>query len=313
MEKTLTNETPETFTRAKETSMLTAIVKTLRPHQWTKNLLLFVGLIFSRSLFDTHNLFYSIAGFVIFCAASSAIYVLNDLFDFAADQQHAIKRLRPIASGALPKSLAWIICAALFLFAAIGAISLNLNFAMAVGAYLLINTAYSLGLKRIVILDVMIIASGFVLRAIAGAAVIGVEVSHWLILCTSMLALLVGFGKRRHELSLLGDNASNHRANLEEYSNTFLDSMITVCGGAAIVAYALYTMADETIARFGSRGLLLTLPFVVYGIFRYLFLIHKRKEGGDPAQILLRDRPMLINALLWITCAALVIYGRKFM
>jgi 4-hydroxybenzoate polyprenyltransferase len=311
METALIDKSGESL-QAKKPSTFGAVVKSLRPQQWSKNLLLFVGLIFSRSLFDPHNILYSFAGFAIFCAASSAIYILNDLCDFAADQQHEIKRLRPIASGALKKNLARIILAALFLFAVIGAIIVNFNFALILGIYLVLSISYSLGLKRIVILDVMIIASGFVLRAVAGAAVIGVEVSHWLVLCTSMLALLVGFGKRRHELNLLGDGAANHRANLDEYSTMFLDSMITVCGGAAIVAYALYTMADETIARFGTRGLLFTLPFVVYGIFRYLFLIHKKQEGGDPSQLLFRDLPSFLNLLFWAATAAFVIYGQKF-
>ncbi len=283
----------------------------LRPQEWTKNLLVFTGLIFSRSLTDPHNIWNSFLGFAIFCSASSGVYLFNDLCDLKEDRQHPVKRNRPLASGVLNVGLARFVMVLLFAVAALGALLLNHGFALIIGIYLLTCLAYSLKLKDIVILDVILIASGFVLRAISGAVIIGVEISEWLVLCTSMVALLVGFGKRRHELVLLEESAENHRRSLSDYSLSFLDSIMNICAGAAVLTYALYTRADETVQRVGSRAMLLTIPFVVYGIFRYLFLIHERKTGGDPVQLLFRDRPTLLNLLLWILTAGLVIYLPK--
>ncbi len=294
--------------QAPKASSFRALWVALRPFQWAKNLLVFGGLIFSRSLFDGKNLWFSLAGFVCFCLVSSGVYLFNDLCDIESDRQHPTKRLRPLASGALGKNVARLAMTLLFAISTAFAFVLSWKFALLIAFYLLINLAYSLGLKRTPILDVMIIASGFVLRAIAGALVLNVVVSQWLILCTSMLALLIGFGKRRHELVLLNENAVLHRASLSGYSIEFLDSMMTICGGAAVLTYALYTMADETIARFGTHNLLLTLPFVVYGIFRYLFLVHKRKEGGDPISLLFHDLPTILNILFWVIAVCLVIY-----
>jgi 4-hydroxybenzoate polyprenyltransferase len=284
----------------------------MRPAEWTKNLLVFTGLIFSRSLSDAHNIWISFLGFVIFCCASSGVYLFNDLCDLREDREHPVKRKRPLASGALNANLARVVMIGLFGAAAFGALWLNHGFALIIGIYLAICLAYSFKLKDIVILDVILIASGFVLRAISGAVIIGVEVSEWLVLCTSMVALLVGFGKRRHELVLLETAAENHRRSLSDYSLAFLDSIMNICAGAAVLTYALYTRADETVQRVGSNAMLLTIPFVVYGIFRYLFLIHKREAGGDPVQLLFRDRPTLLNLFLWILTAGLIIYLPKF-
>jgi 4-hydroxybenzoate polyprenyltransferase len=283
----------------------------LRPKEWTKNLLVFTGLIFSRSLLDAHNIWICVLGFVIFCCASSGVYLFNDLCDIKEDREHPVKRHRPLASGALNVNLARFAMLLLFCAAAFGALALNHGFAAIVGIYLATCLAYSFRLKDIVILDVILIASGFVLRAISGAVIIGVEVSEWLVLCTSMVALLVGFGKRRHELVLLEEAAENHRRSLSDYSISFLDSIMNICAGAAVLTYALYTRADETVQRVGSRAMLLTIPFVVYGVFRYLFLIHKKEAGGDPVQLLFRDRPTLFNLFLWILMVGLVIYLPK--
>lgn len=285
----------------------------LRPKEWTKNLLVFSGLIFSRSLTDTHNIWISFLGFLIFCCASSVIYLFNDLSDIKEDKEHPIKRNRPLASGALNVNLARFVMLILFAIAAGGALLLGYGFAGIIAIYLTTCVFYSLKLKDIVILDVILIASGFVLRAISGAVIIGVEVSEWLVLCTSMVALLVGFGKRRHELVLLESAAGNHRRSLSDYSISFLDSIMNICAGAAVLTYALYTRADETVQRVGSNAMLLTIPFVVYGVFRYLFLIHERKAGGDPVQLLFRDKPTLINLFLWVAAAAAVIYLPKFL
>lgn len=291
--------------------VLQGLVVEMRPKEWAKNLLVFSGLIFSRSLFEHNNLLLSLGGFAAFCLVSSGIYFFNDLCDINEDKLHPIKKNRPIASGVLNLNLARIVMVLLFTGGSALALSLNYPFACAVAIYLTFSLGYSLGLKNLVILDVLIISCGFVIRAIAGALVLQVEASAWLVLCTSMVALLVGFGKRRHELVLLEENAGSHRASLNDYSLQFLDSMMTICAGAAVVCYALYTMSEDTVARFHTRNLLITLPFVIYGVFRYLFLIHKRKAGGDPVQLLFRDRPTLLNILLWIIAVCLVIYLPK--
>lgn len=303
-------EVPKTETSSISQSLRGLLVE-MRPKEWTKNLLVFSGLVFSRSLFEHNHLLISIGGFVAFCLISSGIYIFNDICDLEKDKLHPTKKNRPIASGNLNLNFARFVMVLLFLSGTILALYLSFPFAIAIGIYLSLSLAYSLGLKNAVILDVLIISSGFVIRAIAGALVLHVEVSAWLVLCTSMVALLVGFGKRRHELVLLEENAGSHRASLNDYSLQFIDSMMTICAGAAVVCYALYTMSDDTISRFQTRNLLVTLPFVIYGVFRYLFLIHKRKQGGDPVQLLFRDKPTLLNLLLWIITVCLVIYLPK--
>lgn len=303
--RTLEINEPVTLTL---TQNIKGLLVEMRPQEWAKNLLVFSGVIFSKSLTDPHNILLSLLGFPVFCAASSAIYLFNDLCDIRADREHPVKCLRPLASGSLNINVARAGMAALFAIAAMGSLALSHAFAVIIAIYIAACLAYSLKLKHVVILDVVIIATGFVLRAISGAVLIDVEVSEWLILCTSMVALLVGFGKRRHELALLQGAAGNHRSSLNDYSIEFLDSIMAICSGAALITYALYTRADETVARVGSHGMLITIPFVVYGIFRYLFLIHRRGEGGDPVQILFRDRATLLNLTLWILTVAAVIY-----
>lgn len=287
---------------------LRGLLVEMRPQEWVKNLLVFSGVIFSRSLFDLHDLWTSTLGFLVFCAASSGIYLFNDLCDVESDRAHPIKSTRPLAAGELNLNLARLAMVALFAAAAVGSLALSSRFALIIVLYLTACVAYSLQLKNIVILDVILIASGFVLRAISGAVLIDVTISEWLIICTSMVALLVGFGKRRHELMLLRSAASTHRKNLGEYSVHFLDSIMAICAGAALITYALYTRDDETVARVGSQWMLITIPFVVYGVFRYLFLIHQRDAGGDPVKILFRDRPTVLNLLLWLIAASLVVY-----
>ncbi|HTH51140.1 MAG TPA: decaprenyl-phosphate phosphoribosyltransferase [Pyrinomonadaceae bacterium] len=292
---------------------LRGLVLTMRPREWSKNLLVFSSLIFSKSLLDSRSIAVTVVGFALFCAASSGVYLFNDLCDLRADREHPVKRNRPIASGQLNLSLARTAATILFLLAGLGALLLDPGFAAVIAVYVITCLGYSLGLKNIVILDVILIATGFVLRAISGAVLLHVVASEWLVLCTSMVALLIGFGKRRHELALLEDTACNHRKSLGDYSITFLDAVMNICAGAAVLTYALYTKADDTIARVGSNWMLATIPFVVYGVFRYLFLIHRRQAGGDPVQILFRDRPTLLNLLLWITAAGLVIYLPRFL
>jgi 4-hydroxybenzoate polyprenyltransferase len=288
---------------------LWALLVSLRAHQWVKNILVFGGVIFSRSLLHWEVVRLSLWAFVTFCFASSGVYLLNDLRDLEADRRHPTKRLRPLAAGRLTPVSAGIAMAVLLIGSSLAALSLSWSFSIVLWTYVVLNVAYSTGLKRVVILDVMMVATGFVLRAVAGAVVIGVQASPWLILCTLMLALLVGFGKRRHELSLLQSEARNHRASLDGYSVQFLDLMMAIAGGAAVVTYALYTMAEETVARFGSRSLVLTTPWVLYGVFRYLYLVHQRMEGGDPAQLFVTDIPTLVNGLLWIVAICFILYG----
>ncbi|MBX3300473.1 MAG: decaprenyl-phosphate phosphoribosyltransferase [Acidobacteria bacterium] len=287
------------------------IVAEMRPLEWSKNLLVFSGVIFSRSLLDAANFRLALLGFAVFCLASSSIYIFNDLCDIRADREHPIKRGRPLASGDLNINLARLSFAVMLAGSAIGAFALGLEFGLIVAIYVSSCVAYSLGLKHVVILDAIIIAGGFVLRAVAGAALIGVSASEWLVLCTSMVALLIAFGKRRHELALLDDAAPTHRRSLGDYSISFLDNIMAICAGAAIITYSLYTRADETVARIGSHWMLITIPFVIYGVFRYLFLIHVRGAGGDPVQILFRDRPTLLNLILWAAAVIAVIYLPK--
>lgn len=291
---------------------LGGLLVSLRPYQWVKNSLVFSGLIFSGSLFRVELMGRAVLACIAFCLASSGIYLFNDLRDLPSDRQHPQKRKRPLASGQISQPLALSVMMALLLGATILAEWLSLPFSLLLGLYVLLNAGYSFGLKQVVILDIIIVAMGFVIRAVAGAVVISVEPSQWLILCTLMLALMIVSGKRRYDVVLAQDNPELRRAGREWYSVQFLDLMTAMTGGAAIITYALYTQAAETIARFGTRGIILTVPFVVYGIFRYLFLMHRRDSAVDPAKLFLTDRPTLINALLWTLTVCLVLYGSQW-
>lgn len=294
---------------AEATRLTRAFALSLRPHQWVKNLLVFGGLVFSRSMSDPIAVLHSVHAFLLFCFAASAIYLLNDVNDVAEDRRHPTKRLRPVASGLISRGTALSLMLVLAVGSVVSAFQINTTFGGVLTVYVLMNVAYSLKLKQVVILDVMLIAFGFVLRAIGGAVAIGVPASSWLVLCTLTLALLVGFGKRRNELAILQGNAKEHRSNLEEYSLPFLDLMMTISGGAAVVMYALYTTASANTGRAGSPLLSLTTPFVMYGIFRYLYLVHRQSEGGDPSKLFVSDRPFVINGVLWVLACCLAIYG----
>lgn len=285
------------------------LLLSLRPHQWVKNSLIFGGLIFSHSLLQWDAIRLSLEAFVIFCGASSGVYLLNDLCDLDQDRKHPTKRLRPLAAGAVSPPAACLVMVALLAGAVAGALMLSRTFTLILAAYVLVNVAYSFGLKRVAILDAMLVAVGFVLRAVAGAVVIGVQASPWLILCTLVLALVVAFGKRRHELTLLQGEAAEHRASLQGYSVPLIDLMVAISGATAVVTYGLYTMADETLARFGTRSLVLTTPFVLYGVLRYVYLVLQNEREGDPARLFLTDAPTLVNALLWVAAVCLIVYG----
>ena len=288
--------------------MATALIEAMRPRQWMKNIFLFAGVVFGQRLYDRGAVVWSLGAFCIFCFLSSAVYLVNDVADAEKDREHPTKRNRPIASGRLPKSIALV---SAFIFA-IGSIGLSLviapTFAAFAIAYLVLNLLYSFSLKHIVILDVLMVAIFFVIRAAAGAAAINVAISHWLLICTLLLALFIALSKRRHELVLLENNASAHRASLTEYSAYLLDQMIAVVTASTLMGYVLYTVDARTVAVFGSERLVYTVPFVIFGIFRYLYLIHQKGEGGNPDRIILSDRPFFANMLLWMGTVALAVY-----
>jgi 4-hydroxybenzoate polyprenyltransferase len=276
------------------------IFVTMRPPEWLKNTLVFAAVLFSGNLFFRPAIFHSLMAFVAFCLASSATYVFNDFRDRQTDLAHPSKSRRPIATGLVPSGVAMV---AIFAFVT-GAIVIGFNVNRQTGrvvlAYLVLTSLYSLGLKHIVILDVFVLATGFVLRVIAGADAIGVEFSSWLVLCTFLLALFLGFGKRRDELLLLEENARGHRRVLHDYSPHFLDMMMIVVTSATVVCYALYTLDAATIARFGTDRLVYTSVFVLYGIFRCLYLMYERSAGGNPATLVYRDVSLQVDILLWI-------------
>jgi 4-hydroxybenzoate polyprenyltransferase len=297
------------FPRPSRASRRSGLVAALRPHQWTKNLIVFAGLIFGQRLLDPSAVGRATAAFAIFCGLSSVVYLLNDLADREADRQHPLKKHRAIASGIVSPALALAVAAGLAVVGLGGAFLLGRNVGLVALGYLALFTLYSGPLKHLVILDVLTIAAGFVLRAVAGAVAIPVAISPWLLIVTILLALFLGLAKRRHELVLLADDASAHRRSLEEYSPYLLDQMIAVVSASTIVAYAFYTVSPDTIHKFGTNMLGLTLPFPLYGIFRYLYLVHRKDGGGSPAELLLTDRPLLICVALWVAAVVALIYG----
>jgi 4-hydroxybenzoate polyprenyltransferase len=289
-------------------SAVANLVVSLRPEQWTKNLIVFAALIFAVQLFDPAALALATAAFLIFCGLSGAVYLINDVSDRDADRQHPLKRMRPIASGALAPSTAVFWAVTLIGVGLAAAYALRLSFGIAATAYVALVVMYSRALKHVVILDVMAIAIGFVLRAVAGGLVIGVPISDWLLVCTILGALFLGLAKRRHELTLLADGATGHRRILEEYDPYLLDQMIAVVAASTLVAYIIYCASPDTAEKFGTRWLVLTTPFPIYGIFRYLYLVHRKHGGGNPSDMLLRDRPLLGCVALWGLAVVLIIY-----
>jgi 4-hydroxybenzoate polyprenyltransferase len=276
--------------------------------QWTKNLFVFPALVFAQRLTDTTAVLRVTAAFAVFCALSGAVYLINDVLDREQDRRHPDKARRPIAAGDVSPGLAVGVALALGAIALAAALRLGLPFFALAASYLALLLAYSLFLKHLVILDVLTIAAGFTLRAAAGGAVIFVPVSHWLLLCTTLLALFIAFSKRRHELTLLTDSATQHRPILAHYSPALLDQMVSVVTASTLIAYAFYTISPETTSKFGTDLLSLTIPFPLYGIFRYLYLVHRHDLGGSPADLLVRDRPLLACVALWAVSVILIIY-----
>lgn len=292
---------------------LAALLRAMRPVQWTKNGLLFAGALFSRAITNPDVAARGLAGFAAFCMLSGAVYLINDLRDLEVDRKHPAKRNRPLASGALSPGTAWIGIIVLLVAATTISIALGPTFTITAAAYLLVNLLYSTWLKRVVLLDVFVVAAGFVLRAIAGVELIrpvipDVALSPWLLVCTFFLALFLGFGKRRQEIVIHQDRAGDQRAVLRQYSVDLLNALTTACAAITLVSYAIYTIWPETVAKVHSEGLMFTIPFVAYGIFRYMWLVRFEDEGEDPSSVLVQDRPLLINVALWAVTVALVLF-----
>jgi 4-hydroxybenzoate polyprenyltransferase len=285
-----------------------ALLESLRSGQWVKNGFVFAALIFSRSLTDWHRNLRVTLAVLFFCLMSSAAYLLNDIFDAAEDRNHPLKRLRPLASGRLSVRTAVSVAALLALVASGGAWALDNTFFVVLVSYAGLNVLYSWFLKRVVLLDVFVVAVGFLFRVIGGAVVIHVEFSSWLIVCTILVALFLALSKRRHELVALGESASNHRAILANYSPYFLDQLIAIVTASTLMSYALYTLSPDVRAKFPGKRLELTIPFVLFGIFRYLYLVHQKEEGGNPTRVLLTDSVLLSVVLMWAISVVLIIY-----
>lgn len=297
-----------TRTSAPDRSVMVSLFQALRPGQWTKNLIVFAALIFAERLFDVSAVLLTMTAFAVFCALSGAVYLVNDVMDRDNDRQHPLKRHRPVASNAVSVPVALGAAASIGGVSLLAAFALGKSFGLVASVYLALQLFYSGPLKHMVIVDVLSVAVGFVLRAAAGALVIDVTISHWLLVCTILLALFIALAKRRHELILLSGDASTHRPILGEYSPYLLDQMISVVTASTLIAYIFYTISPETEEKFGTSWLGLTIPFPLYGIFRYLYLVHQREGGGSPSELLLSDRPLLICIVLWVIAVVLIIY-----
>jgi 4-hydroxybenzoate polyprenyltransferase len=287
--------------------MLRALFKSMRPKQWVKNGFIFAALAFDQQLLNLYPLLCTVVGFLLLCLGASAVYLVNDVADLERDRKHPLKKLRPIPAGELPISTALTTAAFLFAGTLIVGFILNRTFGFILLSYLVINLLYSFRLKHIPILDVLLIATGFVLRVGAGVALITVErFSPWLYMCTTLLALFIGFGKRRAEIVLLAEEANEHRRVLDGYTTPFLDQLIVIVSSATIMAYSLYTFSAENLPA--NHLMMLTIPFVIYGIFRYLYLINVEGAGGAPEELVLTDRPLMAAVVLWAVSAVGVLY-----
>jgi 4-hydroxybenzoate polyprenyltransferase len=290
--------------------VLTALLEQLRPRQWTKNLVVLAGVVFSLQLTDQSQILRALAAMACFCLLSSAGYVFNDLLDLESDRHHPRKRLRPLASGRLRPGPAVGLMMLLVVLGLGAAFWLAPRLGYVALAYLVLSLVYTLRLKRIVLLDVIVIAIGFMFRATAGVEALSPRpvLSPWLLVCTLFLALFIAVVKRRHERMTLSEKAQEHRATLGEYSPELLDQLVPVVTGSTILAYALYTISPQAAEHADPSKMVYTVPFVVYGIFRYLYLVYQKGRGGAPAEILLTDLPILVNVLLWALTIVLILY-----
>jgi 4-hydroxybenzoate polyprenyltransferase len=297
-------------------AMFRDLLTTMRPRQWSKNVFVLAGVVFSRELFNPVSLTRSMLALVLFCMASSAVYLINDVSDIERDRAHPVKRNRPLAAGRLRPLTALLTAALLIAIATPSAFFLSPLFGATLLVYLGLMTLYSFALKNLVILDVLTISLGFVLRAVGGTLVVGVVISPWLLVCMILLALFLGLAKRRHELLLLETGAGEHRRILQEYSSAVLDQMITVVSATTLMAYTLYTyfahrepgMTTEIPYIPDVPFLMFTIPFVIYAIFRYLYLVYQKNKGGSPEEILLHDIPFLIDMVLWGLSVLVILY-----
>ncbi len=285
--------------------MISPLIISMRPKQWIKNFFIFAALVFGEKLNDTVSFFKVFFGFILFCLVASAGYLINDIIDQKKDKAHPLKSKRPIVSGILKKEIAIIFAILFIAISLFSSFALNINFSFFLLFYFLLSLSYSIWLKKIVIVDILTLSTGFVMRVIAGALIIDVSISLWLLICTMLISLFLILSKRRHELVLLEDDASSHREILSEYSPAFIDEMISAITGATIIAYSLY--AFQLRDKFGEY-LPLTIPFVLYGIFRYLYLVHQKRGGGSPEIDITQDKPLMLNIFLWIVSVLLIIY-----
>lgn len=295
--------------RVSRTSVGIGLIRACRPKQWTKNILLFFGLIFALKLTDPALGARALTGFAIFCAASSGIYLLNDLADVEQDRQHPKKRRRPLAAGIIQPGAVITLATVLLVGALAGGFALTPVFGALTVLYVGLMGLYTTHLKHVVLIDVFVLAAGFVLRAAAGAVAVGVPISPWLYVCTILASLFLALGKRRHEILLLNDGAGQHRRILEEYSLAYLDQLIVIVTSATVMAYSLYTFSAENLPS--DHSMMLTIPFVLFGIFRYLYLMHQQDGGGSPEEALLTDRPLLFTVIGWLVTAVAVLYAAR--
>ena len=286
------------------------LFQSMRPTQWTKNGFILLPLLFSQKVFHYASLLKALAAVAIFCIIASAVYIINDLSDLEADRRHPEKKHRPLVSGFVSPGLAKLVAGILIFFFLSGGYYLGKSFLLILICYLVVQMLYNFWLKEIIILDVFCVSTGFFLRVIAGAVVIHVAISPWLIMCTILLAMFIALGRRRHEMMLLGSaEAGRHRKVLSEYKPYLLDQMIGVITASTLLSYMLYCISPETIEKFKTDHLIYTFPFVLYGIFRYLYLIHKKNQGGSPEMILVTDFPLLLSIILWGLSCILILYG----
>ncbi|MDZ4860751.1 MAG: decaprenyl-phosphate phosphoribosyltransferase [Candidatus Hydrogenedentes bacterium] len=291
--------------------MIATLITALRAYQWPKNLVVFGALVFAVELDDPLKVVKTIFAFAVLCAASSAVYVLNDIVDIEKDRSHPEKKNRPVASGALSVPIAALMVAVLAGLALTVAFLVEWKLGLATIAFLVLNLAYSLILKNIMLVDVLAIAVSFVIRGIAGALVIDVAFSNWLVVCTLFLALFLALGKRRREIGLLEEEAIKHREVLGHYTVPYLDALMIVLAGTTLLTYTIYTCSSEVVERLHTDKLYLTLPCVIYGLFRYLYLVHHKSGGGDPSRTLVRDAPLLAAVVLWGITNVAIIYGPR--
>jgi 4-hydroxybenzoate polyprenyltransferase len=285
-----------------------AFIRALRPHQWTKNLLVFAALLFSKHLFEPEPFLRAFLAFLAFCGLAGAVYLWNDVADLEQDRLHPKKKMRPLAKGEISIRQATLGAVALVVVALSLSFWLDTSLGLCASVYLAINLGYSFGLKHVVILDVLTLALGFVLRALAGGFAIQAPVTEWLLVLTLLLALFLGLAKRRHEITSLGEGAASHRAILAEYSPYLIDQMTSVVTASVVTAYAFYTLSPDTVLKFGTARLSWTLPLVLYGIFRYLYLVHQKDRGDSPTDMLLTDRPLLATVALWVALVIAIVY-----